>query len=561
MNELELYKQMIDASNYSQCIIDNKKNVLAANSTFEETFGKSVNQNIRDVNTIFEDSKVIDRLDDSIQKKTTAIASQFWNEFKVGDNDYTIGLNPIGNSDYYLLEVIDNGKIAISRQHLDILFEHSPSHIAVINPKLQVVRSNRKFKDLFGETGSKTLPDLYRRKNSVAQHLFSEECFKDGKTHSGTQIVYPKDDKKVYLFTTITPLVVKNGEVTLIIGISQDITEINNIHDQMVDLSDYFHTIFEKCSQGIIIVSSKGKITGLNNAAKVAMNWSKGRKPGIVELSNLLEIDINDTDQKEYEKVIFIVKEERKYSVRVQVTVLEPSNDKLILLNKLDDEHYTIQKRLNWSADDIETYYHLINKALAEKRNLKPLIVNSFKEQLEKTGNTQLINSWNKSFSKLVFTDFIVDKLSSYIEENTKKRTTIKTSTILAKLEEDSKEILNHYGIDIKFKTEFHEKVTTNSDVLHTALLILIYSCAADLTVMDIIKASMKIKFSIEKYKSPYILIEDNFYDTQNNSLMQDSCYSYLETVTFLLKLCKCKFVYEFEPNKGRKFWINFEKI
>ncbi|MEI6089086.1 MAG: PAS domain-containing protein [bacterium] len=561
MNELELFKQMINASHYGQCIIDNTRNILAANSTFDEIFGKSKNQNIQDLSNIFEDSRVIKLFDDTIANGINGVALKFINQYKFEDKDYSIGVGPIGSSDYYLVEVIDNNHASISRQHLDILFENSPSHIAIINQKLQVVRSNKKFKELFGETGSKTLPDLYKRKNSVAQHLFSEECFKDGKTHSGTQIVYPKDDKKVYLFTTVTPLVVKNGVVTMIIGISQDITEINNIHDQMIDLTDYFHRIFEKSSQGMLVISNKGKIIVLNNAAKVAMNWAKSRKPGIVELSKLLEIDIFDHEHKEYEKVINIVKDNTKYSVRVQVTVLEPSNDRLILLNKLDDEHYTIQKRLNWSADDIENYYHLMNKTIAEKRKLKPVIVDLFKKQLENSGNKELISTWNKGFSKLVFADFIIDQLSSYIEDNTKKRTTIKTSTVLAKLEEDSKEILNHYGIDIKFKTEFHEKITTNSDVLHTALMILIYASAGDLTTMDIIRGSIKVKFSIEKYKSPYILIEDNFYDTQSEKLSEDSCLSSLESVAFLLKLCKCKFNYVFEPNVGRKFWINFEKI
>lgn len=561
MNELELFKQMIDASPYAQCIINNQMKVLAANSVFEDIFGKAENKNIKTINAIFEDSKVKNLFDDTFKQNTSNVALKLLNKYQIEEKKYSIGLSPIGSTGYYLLEVIDINHSTISKNYLDILFEHSPSLIAVINPKLQVVRANQKFKDLFGEIGTKTLPDLYRRKNSVAQYLFSEECFKDGKTHSGTQIVYPKNDRKTYLFTTATPLVVKNGEVSLIIAISQDITEISNINNQMIDLTEYFQLIFQKCSQGIIIISNKGKITGLNIAAKEAINWAKSRKPGIVELSSFLEIDINDKENKEYEKIVNIVKDNRKYWVRIQVTVLEPSNDKLILLNKIDDEHYTIQKRLNWTAEDVENYYHLINKAQENNRKLKPLIVDSFKKQLEETNNMELINNWNKSFSKLVFADFIIDKLSGYIEENSKKRTTIKTSTVLTKLEEESKEILSHYGIDIKLKTEFHEKVTTNSDVLHTALIILIYACAGDLTNMDIIKGSIKVKFSIEKYKSPYILIEDNFYDTSNDNENQDSCYSSLETVEFLLKLCKCKLTYAFEPSVGRKFWINFEKI
>ncbi len=561
MNELELFKQMIDASQYAQCIINNQMKVLAANSVFEDIFGKAENKNIKTINAIFEDSKVKNLFDDTFKQNTSNVALKLLNKYQIEEKKYSIGLSPIGSTGYYLLEVIDINHSTISKNYLDILFEHSPSLIAVINPKLQVVRANQKFKDLFGEIGTKTLPDLYRRKNSVAQYLFSEECFKDGKTHSGTQIVYPKNDRKTYLFTTATPLVVKNGEVSLIIAISQDITEISNINNQMIDLTEYFQLIFQKCSQGIIIISNKGKITGLNIAAKEAINWAKSRKPGIVELSSFLEIDINDKENKEYEKIVNIVKDNRKYWVRIQVTVLEPSNDKLILLNKIDDEHYTIQKRLNWTAEDVENYYHLINKAQENNRKLKPLIVDSFKKQLEETNNMELINNWNKSFSKLVFADFIIDKLSGYIEENSKKRTTIKTSTVLTKLEEESKEILSHYGIDIKLKTEFHEKVTTNSDVLHTALIILIYACAGDLTNMDIIKGSIKVKFSIEKYKSPYILIEDNFYDTSNDNENQDSCYSSLETVEFLLKLCKCKLTYAFEPSVGRKFWINFEKI
>lgn len=561
MNELELFKQMIDASHYGQCIINNKRNILAANSTFEEIFGKFKNPNLQQLNEIFDDPEVKTLMDDSINNNTSGLELEIRKSFKIEGKDYSIGINPIGLGNYFLIEAIDNKQSTISRNYLDILFEHSPLQIAVINPKLQIVRANQRFKELFGEIDYRILPDLFKRRNSVPQHLFFDECFKDGKTHSGTQILNKKDNKKAYLFTTVTPLLIKNGQVGLVLSISQDITEINDLQDQIVGLTDYFHSIFQKCSQGLIIISSKGKISGLNDAAKFALNWTKSRKPGIIELSNLLEIDINNTDNKEYEKMITIIKDERKYSVRTQVTVLEPSNDILILLNKIDDENYTIQRRLNWAAEDIEKYYHLINKSLEEKRRLKPIIADSFRKQLEESGNSELLNSWNKNFSKLVFSDFILDQLSSYIEGNTKKRTTIKPSTVLAKLEEESKALLNHYGIDIKFKTEYHEKITTNSDVLHTALMILIYSCAGDLTLMDIIKGSIKVKFSLEKYKSPYILVEDNFYDTQSEKLSLESSLASLEAVTFLLKLCKCKFNYVFEPNAGRKFWINLEKI
>jgi len=561
MNELELFKQIIDASHYGKCIIDPQKNILAANSAFEEIFGKSKDHKLHDLNPIFDDPKVTDHLDNAISNKTSTVALQFVKQFFVDDKDYSIGISPIGSSNYFLVEIIDNSHTALSRYYLDILFENSPSYIAVVNQKFQVTRANKKFRELFGDYESKSLPELYKRKNSVPQHLISEECFKDGKTHSGTQIVYPKDDKKVYLYTTAAPLVVINGKVTTIIGISQDITEINNIHDQMIELTDYFHSIFQKCSQGIIIIRNKGKITGINSAAKDAINWTKSRKPGIIELSELLEIDIYDNENKEYEKIITFVKDNTKYSVRMQVTVLEPTTDILILLDKIDAEHFNLQSRLNWSAQDIESYYQLINKTLQEKRKLKPFIIESFRKQLEESGKPELIASWNKNFSKLVFTDLIIDLLSAYIEGNAKKRTTIKTSTVLAKLEEDSKGILAHYGIDIKFKTEFHEKVTTNSDVLHTALMILIYSCTSDLMSMDIIRGSIKVKFSIEKYKSPYILIEDNFFDTQNDLSSKDLCYSSLDTVKFLLKICKCTLKYVFEPNIGRKFWINFGKL
>lgn len=561
MNELELFKQIINASHFGKCIIDNHHNILAANSVFEEIFGESLGHKIEDISHVFEDTEVKELFNDAIDNKTTGLTINSIHKENIASKGFTISISPIGSRDIFQIEVIDISQIAIPRQHMDILFEHSPSYIAIINRNLQIVKSNKRFRELFGEIGTKTLPDLYKRKNSVPQYLLCEECLQDGKTHSGTQIFYPTDERKVYLFTTVIPLIVRNGKVSMVIAISQDITEINNVQDQMISLTEYFHSIFQKCTQGLIIISGNGKINALNNAAKEAINWCKSRKPGIIELSNILEIDVNDDDNKEYEKIVSIVKDDSKYSIRVQVTVLEPTNDKLILLNRIDSEHCTIQERLNWSTEEIENYYHLINKILIEKRKLKPMIVDSFKKQLEKSGNPELLNVWNNKFSKLVFIDFIIDQLSSYLEGNIKKRTTIKTSTILAKLEEESRDNLNHYNIDIKFKTEYHEKVTTNSDVLHTALMILIYACAADLTEMDIIRGSIKVKFSIEKYKSPYILIEDNFFDTQNNLSSKDLCYSSLETVAFLLKLCKCKLEYVFEPNIGRKFLINFGKI
>lgn len=291
MNELELFKQIIDASHYGKCIIDNNKNILAANSAFERIFGKSVSNNIEELSVIFDDPVIKNLFSDTISKKYPNVGIKTSKDF---GKEFSISISPIGELNYFLIEIIDSSTTTLSKENMDILFEHSPSFVAIIDPNLRVLRANRKFKELFGEIGTKALPELYKRKNSVPQYLMSEMCFKTATTQSGTQIVYPKDDRKVYLFTTAIPLNVVNGKVTKVITISHDITEINNIYDQMVELSDYFHTIFQKCSQGMIIISSKGKITGLNNAAKEAMNWSKSRKPGIIELSNLLEININD---------------------------------------------------------------------------------------------------------------------------------------------------------------------------------------------------------------------------------------------------------------------------
>lgn len=144
-----------------------------------------------------------------------------------------------------------------TRERYRKLFDASPCYIAVVDQHMHVVEANRKFRDDFGETGNKTCHELYAHRQSVCSGCPASNTFQDGGTHQHETVVTAQNGRQMNVLVSTAPLHDAQGNVTEVLELSTDITELRNLQSRLAQLG----LLLGSTAHGI-----KGLLTGMDGA-------------------------------------------------------------------------------------------------------------------------------------------------------------------------------------------------------------------------------------------------------------------------------------------------------
>ncbi|MCD4674449.1 MAG: PAS domain-containing protein [Desulfobacula sp.] len=138
---------------------------------------------------------------------------------------------------------------------LNQMFEEVPCYISVQDQNLRITAANKRFKYHFGSQIGGHCFEIYKHRTSQCNDCPVVETFQDGKSHSTEEIVTSKFGKQYNVLTQTAPIRNEKGEITQVMEMSTNITQIRQLQDHLVSLG----LMIGSMSHGV-----KGMLTALD---------------------------------------------------------------------------------------------------------------------------------------------------------------------------------------------------------------------------------------------------------------------------------------------------------
>jgi signal transduction histidine kinase/DNA-binding response OmpR family regulator len=138
---------------------------------------------------------------------------------------------------------------------LNQLFEEVPCYISVQNKDLKITAANNMFKKDFGSHIGGYCFETYKHRTAPCPECPVVETFHDGKSHTTEEIVTSKSGKQYNVLTQTAPLRNENNEITQVMEMSSNITQIRQLQDHLTSLG----LMLGSMSHGV-----KGMLTALD---------------------------------------------------------------------------------------------------------------------------------------------------------------------------------------------------------------------------------------------------------------------------------------------------------
>jgi len=138
---------------------------------------------------------------------------------------------------------------------LNQLFEEVPCYISVQDKNFRITAANKLFKQHFGSQIGGFCYEIYKHRTSQCNDCPVAETFQDGTSHSTEEIVTSRFGKQYNVLTRTAPIRNEKGEITQVMEMSTNITQIRQLQDHLVSLG----LMLGSMSHGV-----KGMLTALD---------------------------------------------------------------------------------------------------------------------------------------------------------------------------------------------------------------------------------------------------------------------------------------------------------
>jgi PAS domain S-box-containing protein len=225
---------------FNVAIIDRDFNVLEANDSFREYYGRWRGKKCY---------SVYKKLDHPCSECKAALTFQ---DGKVRVSDQ-VGIDKQGKQSHYVVHIAPLRKkkggpvdsiIEMStdvtetkrwQQEYQILFDRIPCYVTVIDESFRIIRANESFREAFGEVEGKFCYEVYKRAKTKCRNCPATRTFKYGTVHKSNQVGITKTGERAHYIVTTSPLSRGKSKVAHVIEISTDITETKRLEREMIE--------------------------------------------------------------------------------------------------------------------------------------------------------------------------------------------------------------------------------------------------------------------------------------------------------------------------------------
>ncbi len=126
-------------------------------------------------------------------------------------------------------------------------FDSMPGYVTVQDRDFRLLDANEKFREHFGEWGGRCCYQVYKQRSEPCENCPVERTFRDGQSHSSEEHIRCLDGREVSVIVYTTPIRDdKTGEVTAVMEMSTDITDIKRLQRQLKESQERYRMLFEE---------------------------------------------------------------------------------------------------------------------------------------------------------------------------------------------------------------------------------------------------------------------------------------------------------------------------
>lgn len=176
-------------------------------------------------------------------------------------------------------------ELRTARQRHKQLFDEAPCYITVQDRKFNISATNRRFKEDFGEEAGQKCFEIYKHRQEPCPDCPVAKTFEDGKSHQSEMAVTSKTGEQNNVLIWTAPIRNESGEITQVMEMSTNITQIRKLQDHLSSLGLLIGSI----SHGI-----KGLLTGLDGGMYlVESGFSKENRDQVKEGWDIVKLMVS----------------------------------------------------------------------------------------------------------------------------------------------------------------------------------------------------------------------------------------------------------------------------
>lgn len=149
-------------------------------------------------------------------------------------------------------------KLAESQKRYIQLFNESPSYLTIQDKNLNIIETNRIFKEHFNYKEGMTCYEVYKGRKSPCPGCPVIKTFDDGNSHTAEMDVVLKDSSERNIFIQTSAITDSEGKVKHVMEMSTDVTMIRELQDHLASLGLHIGSV----SHGL-----KQVLTGLDGGS------------------------------------------------------------------------------------------------------------------------------------------------------------------------------------------------------------------------------------------------------------------------------------------------------
>jgi PAS domain S-box-containing protein len=125
-------------------------------------------------------------------------------------------------------------------------FEVMPAYLTILDRDLRIIAANQRFREDFGEFEGRHCFQINRNRSERCEQCPAERSFRDGLRHGIEEQSKNLSGQEVSLIVYTTPIRNEAGEITAVMKMAADITEIKLLQDQLRESKERYRQLFEE---------------------------------------------------------------------------------------------------------------------------------------------------------------------------------------------------------------------------------------------------------------------------------------------------------------------------
>jgi signal transduction histidine kinase len=116
------------------------------------------------------------------------------------------------------------------------LFDVVPCYVSVHDRDFRIVEANQRFKESFSRRLGGFCYEIYKHRKEPCPACPVADAFADGHSHSDEQVVFDNAGRQLHVVVYTAPVRDARGQITDVMQVAADITEMRTLQDQLASL-------------------------------------------------------------------------------------------------------------------------------------------------------------------------------------------------------------------------------------------------------------------------------------------------------------------------------------